>query len=215
MSEQLRTCKECGNTYPISDYHMCKGKPRRVCKHCVSAKFKKRYNTDKEFHDRIVANAKKHHIEHREEHLQQMHSRHAERYATDETYRTSWNRRRKTRYASDADYREKVLSLNHNKRVCMGSDGIISANDWQERLVYFNNTCAYCGAATKLDRDHVMPLSKGGHNVIENLVPACPTCNRSKGARNTQEWYRAQQFYSRERENKILEVIQNETVHSN
>lgn len=31
--------------------------------------------------------------------------------------------------------------------------------------------------------DHVVPLSRGGSNALDNLVPCCTSCNSSKGAR--------------------------------
>ena len=44
--------------------------------------------------------------------------------------------------------------------------------------------CAYCGApATTVD--HVNPRSAGGTDHPQNLVAACQTCNRSKGAKTT------------------------------
>lgn len=47
--------------------------------------------------------------------------------------------------------------------------------------------CAYCGAvATEVD--HVLPVSRGGTNVEENLAPACAPCNQSKGSRTPEEW---------------------------
>lgn len=42
--------------------------------------------------------------------------------------------------------------------------------------------CVYCGApATSLD--HVMPKSKGGQHVWENVVSACRRCNHAKADR--------------------------------
>lgn len=47
--------------------------------------------------------------------------------------------------------------------------------------------CAYCnGIATHLD--HVIPLSKGGADAEQNMVPACARCNLSKGAKTLAEW---------------------------
>ena len=35
----------------------------------------------------------------------------------------------------------------------------------------------------RLTQDHVIPLSKGGQHIKENIVPACPSCNSKKGNR--------------------------------
>lgn len=39
--------------------------------------------------------------------------------------------------------------------------------------------CVYCSAVAD-SVDHVIPQSKGGSHDLDNLVPACMTCNRSK-----------------------------------
>lgn len=47
--------------------------------------------------------------------------------------------------------------------------------------------CAYCPApATELD--HVIPLSRGGENTIDNLLPSCESCNASKGNKPLFTW---------------------------
>ena len=49
--------------------------------------------------------------------------------------------------------------------------------------------CAYCGTRpTRLDPDHVVPVSRGGANYIGNLLPACPPCNSSKRDLTLDEW---------------------------
>ncbi len=37
--------------------------------------------------------------------------------------------------------------------------------------------------------DHVVPLSKGGANAAHNSVPACTSCNTSKGNKDLRDWY--------------------------
>ena len=41
-------------------------------------------------------------------------------------------------------------------------------------------TCQYCGAHEELTFDHVVPRSKGGQTVWENVVAACSPCNLRK-----------------------------------
>jgi len=44
--------------------------------------------------------------------------------------------------------------------------------------------CQYCGRATnQLTIDHIVPRYSGGSHSWENLVTACPQCNRRKGGR--------------------------------
>lgn len=46
--------------------------------------------------------------------------------------------------------------------------------------------CQYCGAAAE-NIDHVIPRSRGGEHVWENVVAACRPCNASKGDRFLEE----------------------------
>jgi 5-methylcytosine-specific restriction endonuclease McrA len=43
--------------------------------------------------------------------------------------------------------------------------------------------CVYCGAGTRLTLDHVVPRSRGGDSVWENVVTSCAPCNLRKGNR--------------------------------
>ncbi|MFC9553800.1 HNH endonuclease [Rhodococcus sp. NPDC056960] len=47
--------------------------------------------------------------------------------------------------------------------------------------------CVYCGGQSAAV-DHVRPLTKGGWEHEDNLVPACKPCNSSKGAKLLTEW---------------------------
>jgi hypothetical protein len=54
--------------------------------------------------------------------------------------------------------------------------------------------CLYCGQPSQ-SIDHVRPLSRGGQSVTENCVPACLSCNGTKGDSEVLIWYRRQRFY--------------------
>jgi len=52
------------------------------------------------------------------------------------------------------------------------------------------NRCQYCGkqfSRAELNLDHVVPRSKGGISVWENVVCSCHRCNRMKGGRTPSE----------------------------
>jgi 5-methylcytosine-specific restriction endonuclease McrA len=49
-------------------------------------------------------------------------------------------------------------------------------------------TCQYCGSQRSgLTVDHVIPRSRGGQSVWENIVASCAPCNRRKGNRLPRE----------------------------
>jgi 5-methylcytosine-specific restriction endonuclease McrA len=66
--------------------------------------------------------------------------------------------------------------------------------------------CAYCGApGTALQRDCVLPVSLRGRYTLENVVPACRSCNASKSNSEVTSWLRRkhldeQRFLLRHRE---------------
>ena len=45
--------------------------------------------------------------------------------------------------------------------------------------------CLACGEIHPLTADHIVPLSKGGRDAIDNIQPLCRTCNSSKGTKAT------------------------------
>ena len=60
-----------------------------------------------------------------------------------------------------------------SRRVLFARDG------WQ---------CAYCGSEShRLTLDHVVPRSRGGTSVWENVVASCAPCNHRKGDRLLEE----------------------------
>jgi len=55
---------------------------------------------------------------------------------------------------------------------------------WFNLLAEKNKTiCVSCGTDKNISIDHVIPLSKGGLNEIENMQFLCKNCNSKKGAK--------------------------------
>lgn len=49
----------------------------------------------------------------------------------------------------------------------------------------YGNICLCCKQRKPLCADHVIPLSKGGSNSIENIQPLCRSCNCRKHKKDT------------------------------
>jgi hypothetical protein len=67
------------------------------------------------------------------------------------------------------------------KRVEAMAAGEVDDFTWDAVVSFYEGLCAYCERRPWAERDHVYPISKGGPNVVENMVPACASCNAEKG----------------------------------
>lgn len=59
--------------------------------------------------------------------------------------------------------------------------------EWALMLDMYAHRCAYCLGPAE-SRDHITPICAGGSNDIENIVPACLTCNKRKQRRPLLLW---------------------------
>lgn len=51
-----------------------------------------------------------------------------------------------------------------------------------------SDTCVYCGSRENILPDHLIPLSRGGPDAIENRVNVCSNCKADKNSRRIYEW---------------------------
>lgn len=76
-----------------------------------------------------------------------------------------------------------------------GSD--LTAAQWHAILEAWAR-CAYCGGeGAGLQRDCVLPISRGGRYTLENVVPACRSCNTSKCNDEVTGWMRRKRLDER------------------
>lgn len=81
--------------------------------------------------------------------------------------------------AHDARYRA-------NKNNCAVND--FTAAQWRRLKEMYGGRCAYCTrSSARLEQDHVIPLSRGGNNTMNNMLPACKSCNSRKKDRLLEE----------------------------
>lgn len=59
----------------------------------------------------------------------------------------------------------------------------IKKTDRQKVFEKYNGHCAYCGKEIDIKNmqvDHIIPVRKGGKDLLENYTPACRRCNHYK-----------------------------------
>lgn len=105
---------------------------------------------------------------------------------------------------------QKVVHAARRRARILGLADNFSETDWNRCLDWWDNCCAYCGEPKDLFRrlfqDHVVPVVSGGAYVPDNIIPACQTCNTSKGKRELQDW--ASWKFGERKAKKILARIE-------
>ena len=112
------------------------------------------------------------------------------RLARDRAYRVrhpdQQNEYQRTWIRSHPEVRKAKNQLRRAREA--GAGGKFSTKEWRELALRYDSKCAYCGQPGPLHADHRIPLSRGGPNSIDNILPACRTCNLRKHNRTEPEF---------------------------
>ena len=91
----------------------------------------------------------------------------------------------------------RARAARKRKRRMDAADNDLTAQEWAEIRAAWGG-CAYCGAiGVPLQRDCVLPLSRGGRYTVQNIVPARRSCNASKSNDEVTSWMRRKKFDER------------------
>jgi 5-methylcytosine-specific restriction endonuclease McrA len=96
--------------------------------------------------------------------------------------------------------RRAVAARRRSKRVAAADNDLTDAQ-WAALKAVWGG-CAYCGrsggvAGGALQRDCVLPISRGGRYTADNVVPACRSCNASKCNEEVTGWLRRKRYDER------------------
>lgn len=85
----------------------------------------------------------------------------------------------------------------------------MSRDHWRSVLEEFGGLCIFCGSAGTAENrgivpDHLIPVTRFGELVLGNTVPACQSCNDSRGEREWRPFLRS--VFSGDAEEQIQSV---------
>lgn len=64
-----------------------------------------------------------------------------------------------------------------------GAEGAHTLSEWRSLITSYGGRCAGCSEISKLEADHIQPVSKNGTNYVWNIQPMCRSCNARKSAK--------------------------------
>ena len=201
LAKGLKVCSKCGREIPVEQ---C-GKDKRnkdglksVCRECENIITKQYYQEHKEERQQY---RQQYDEEHKEKILQQ-HKQYGQEHKEE-------IKQRQQQYYQTPQGQIVRFNNNNKRRKREEEQGAgINKEQWLEMMQFFDWKCAYSGVLvnTKNNRsiDHIIPIVKGGEHEVWNCVPMDKNLNRSKKDKDMMEWYTAQDFYSKEKLDKIL-----------
>lgn len=196
-SKAKKRCSECKEWFPsTTDYFSMNGtRLHSMCKPCLKAYHKRYSKTNKN------QNYRKNRYQ---EKLPEIKEKRTDYNSKNQT--VIRDKARKYYYADKAKngprqiseatrlYRKQWAKDNPGKKAAaleryrsrkLNAPGSFTEKEFVQIYKLYKGKCAYCGKKvpySNVQRDHVIPLSKGGSNFISNIVPACVGCNSRKGA---------------------------------
>lgn len=98
--------------------------------------------------------------------------------------------KRKALYALSPEKYKKRTQDRRARELC--ARGHHTIEQWIARIEFYGWQCVYCWqplTSKTIQKDHRIPLFIGGTEWPSNLVPACKSCNSSKGHKKPSEFY--------------------------
>lgn len=142
----------------------------------ISRKRKKAYRVNRE---KYLERHKIYYIKNREKILNNI-----KKYVSEHPIECGERKRRHYR-----NNKQVYFDRNRRREMLLKTNGCHTIDEWNTLKRKYKYRCAICGNREPfknqphkyLTRDHIVPISKGGTDNIENIQPACIRCNISKG----------------------------------
>jgi len=91
-------------------------------------------------------------------------------------------------WAKDNPEKKREIRRRRRARV-LNAEGNVTAGEFAVLCAAYAFRCGYCFLKKKLTMDHAIPLTRGGSHTIDNIIPACKSCNCQKRAWTDGEFF--------------------------
>ena len=189
-------CKSCNEEKPKSEFYSYTKKGIRYykasCKKCVTSLKKDRYKNDIDYQQKLkdsslkwahseTGKLKRKIIAQKRVKTKEFKEYHYWWELNTEKGRASTHRRMARWLKTDSGkfYSRRKHARRRSK---INIEATLTRQEWEDILKLYNYSCAYCGSKENIEQDHVIPISKNGNHIKENVVPACRKCNNKKRA---------------------------------
>lgn len=184
-----KICSKCKTWRPIERYRkrlISRDRYEYICRECTNAKgqewranHKERVSElNREFYEAHREERKAYHRQYRVGHKSYFDEKIKEFRSDNPDYHRSYMRRwirKNPEKQTERDNRRRIFK--------MGKPTSFTAAEWATLKQRYNYTCLRCGKCEpeiKLTADHIVPISKGGVGMIDNIQPLCKPCNTAK-----------------------------------
>lgn len=162
MAEGTKTCTRCGETKPLDGFHRAKSGKSGRQSHCKACRAEYR-------------------AEYYERNREAERARNADWYAANRESVITYTAER---YAANPHLRWEAHARERAKKY--GHTITVERFTREQLIDRYGDQCWHCGGEFE-ELDHwPVPVSRGGHHVIENCKPSCASCNQ-KSWRNDSE----------------------------
>lgn len=94
----------------------------------------------------------------------------------------------KTKYCWVCHCIRPIVENEKARAIKLGLTEHFGTLEWMRLCLKYDYKCLCCGKVATLSPDHIIPLSKGGTNTIDNIQPLCFPCNMSKNSHHSTDY---------------------------
>lgn len=183
--KEVKVCTKCYEKLSITCFSKDKSKKDGLRPSCNVCKSKTDKSYTKRNKDKVLFMRHRYKESRREELAFKERER---RKSFSENERVECNKKKLVYIKKNPKQRQEVVAVDFANRKAkrLGIEGKLTVKQWQELKKKYRYMCLCCKQQEpeiSLTIDHIIPFSKGGLNIIDNIQPLCACCNKSKGSK--------------------------------